>query len=701
MSTLLSINSPYNLFTDDATAAPVKSVGVAVPVTSSRFGGVVNWSFTFSSAPSSCTIQLQGAPVDEDAQYTTIDTSNLVSGEARTKSNCFYPWLRAVKAAQSGAGNLTLTVTATSASAGGTGGEIATAANVGAGTGVFKTKSGTEFQFKTLTPGTGVTLTPGTDTVQIDATGAGGGEVNLAANVGTSGVGTWKNKTGVTLNFKKINSATGARITVTDDTGNDEIDLDVNEANLVHNNIGGTLGLAKGGTNANLSATGPGFLKQASGGANVTVATLVSGDLPTHTHTKSQVSDLQTITATPTADSIPLASGSGKLDNAWLNTGAGNGIEADLLDGQHGSYYAASSHTHAASAITSGVFALARGGVGIDLSTTGGTGQVLKQTTLGGLISVGVLTSGDLPSHTHTGTQISDLSESIDDRVNSLLLAGIGIQKTYDDANGTLTVEVVPNTTQQQVGVRKGVSTTYTRPRISLIEGTNITIDVTDDATDDEVNVTVSASGGAGGYGTVQEEGSGLTQRATINFIGAAITAADDSGNLRTNVTIDTLINAIASLSASGIIARTSSSTSSARTITGTTNQITVSNGNGVSGDPVLSLPTDLRFPGQARPGWYDLGTTAGPTLTVDWNNGNRQKVVLTGNITTLTLNNPVIGSNYALVIVHSGGDRTITWPASVIWSPSAPTLAAGTNNKDVVGFLYDNVNYMGSHIGY
>lgn len=39
-------------------------------------------------------------------------------------------------------------------------------------------------------------------------------------------------------------------------------------------------------------------------------------------------------------------------------------------------------------------------------------------------------------------------------------------------------------------------------------------------------------------YVQVQEEGVNLTQRGTINFIGAAITAADDAGNSRTNVTL-------------------------------------------------------------------------------------------------------------------------------------------------------------------
>jgi hypothetical protein len=77
--------------------------------------------------------------------------------------------------------------------------------------------------------------------------GAGGGEANTASNVGTAGVGVFKQKTGIDLEFKKINIGS-SKLSVTDDTGNSELDLDVVEANLTLNNIGGTLGVSKGGT---------------------------------------------------------------------------------------------------------------------------------------------------------------------------------------------------------------------------------------------------------------------------------------------------------------------------------------------------------------------------------------------------------------------------------------------------------------------
>ena len=53
--------------------------------------------------------------------------------------------------------------------------------------------------------------------------------------------------------------------------------------------------------------------------------------------------------------------------------------------------------------------------------------------------------------------------------------------------------------------------------------------------------------GAGGGYDTIQEEGSDLTQRTKLNFVGGGITAADDAGNTRTNVTLDAELNALAS----------------------------------------------------------------------------------------------------------------------------------------------------------
>ncbi len=77
----------------------------------------------------------------------------------------------------------------------------------------------------------------------------GGGETNTVSNIGTAGVGIYKQKTGVNFELKKINAGSN-KVTITDDTGNNELDVDVNEANLTLSSLGGTLSVAKGGTGA-------------------------------------------------------------------------------------------------------------------------------------------------------------------------------------------------------------------------------------------------------------------------------------------------------------------------------------------------------------------------------------------------------------------------------------------------------------------
>lgn len=47
-----------------------------------------------------------------------------------------------------------------------------------------------------------------------------------------------------------------------------------------------------------------------------------------------------------------------------------------------------------------------------------------------------------------------------------------------------------------------------------------------------------SCAGGAGGYTGISDEGSGLTSRATLNFIGAGVTCVDNGGATRTDCTI-------------------------------------------------------------------------------------------------------------------------------------------------------------------
>ena len=60
---------------------------------------------------------------------------------------------------------------------------------------------------------------------------AGSGETNTASNIGTAGVGLFDGKVGEDLQFKKLNAGS-AKITITDDTSNNEVDIDLGSVSV-------------------------------------------------------------------------------------------------------------------------------------------------------------------------------------------------------------------------------------------------------------------------------------------------------------------------------------------------------------------------------------------------------------------------------------------------------------------------------------
>jgi hypothetical protein len=120
--------------------------------------------------------------------------------------------------------------------------------------------------------------------------------------------------------------------------------------------------------------------------------------------------------------------------------------------------------------------------------------------------------------------------------------------------------------------------------------------------------------------------------------------------------------------------------------------------GTFAAGDFVF--PAKLTVQGQGAVEQHDAGNS-GAAKTIDWNDSNCQKLVLTGNC-TLTLSNPVAGATYLLRVSQDGtGSRTLTWPAAVHWpGGTAPVITTTASKVDLIALYYDGTSYFGSVVG-
>lgn len=93
------------------------------------------------------------------------------------------------------------------------------------------------------------------------------------------------------------------------------------------------------------------------------------------------------------------------------------------------------------------------------------------------------------------------------------------------------------------------------------------------------------------GSNTGDETTSTIKTKLGITTLSGSNTGDQDLSGLQP---LDATLTSLASYNTNGLLTQTAADTFTGRTITGTANQITVTNGNGVSGNPTLSLPQDI-----------------------------------------------------------------------------------------------------------
>lgn len=101
--------------------------------------------------------------------------------------------------------------------------------------------------------------------------------------------------------------------------------------------------------------------------------------------------------------------------------------------------------------------------------------------------------------------------------------------------------------------------------------------------------------------------------------------------------------------------------------------------------DKVLSRPIVTDY----AEGLNALGNQAGATVTVDMTLGNHVSMTLTGNISTLTINNPAPTGNACALVLYitqdGTGSRTLAFPSSFKFAGgSTPTITATASRTDI-----------------
>ncbi|MBL1434553.1 DUF5011 domain-containing protein [Candidatus Wolfebacteria bacterium] len=328
-----------------------------------------------------------------------------------------------------------------------------------------------------------------------------------------------------------------------------------------------------------------------------------------------------------------------------------------------------------------------------DLTITSLTSGRIPYVTIGGLVrdSANLLFDGSLFTATNafftnaTTTNATSTNLAVSGTLN---LSGLTASRAlFLDASGNAAVSAASSVLAASITDETGTGalvfgTSPTFSGTAIFASYDATNGTTTNATSTNLAVSsdVTFSGLTGLLSS--NAASGVVARSlTAPAAGLTISNANGTAGNPTFVLANDLA-ALEGLASTGIAVRTGSDTWAQRTITGTANEITVTNGDGVSGNPTLSLPSLLSF--------TDFTATNGTTTNATSTNLSVSGALNLSGLTAsrslfVDSNGNVSVSAASSVLASSITDETGTGALVFGTSPSFTTPALGTPSAAVL----------------